>query len=136
MLSSKIKHKIASFMKISSRIVTIVVLITSIVIVRADDKSPKYTVQEIMKAIYKGEDALNKRVAGGKATPEDYDKLVQYVSALPLNDPPQGDPAGWKKKTTALLAAATALKESKPDALAQYKQAVNCQACHSVYRPE
>ncbi len=119
-----------------SSVVVFILFITSAAILRADDQSPKYTVQEVMKAIYKGEDALNKKVVSGKATPEDYDKLVQYLSALPLNDAPQGDPAGWKKKTTALLAAATALKAGQPDALTQYKQAVNCQACHSVYRPE
>jgi cytochrome c556 len=117
-------------------IAAVVIFIGSAAMLRADDQPPKYTVQEIMKAVYKGEDALNKRVVSGKATPEDYDKLVRYLTALPLNDAPQGDPAGWKKKTIALLTAATALKENKPDALTQYNQAVNCQACHSVYRPE
>jgi cytochrome c556 len=117
-------------------ITAVIIFIGSAAMLHADDQPPKYTVQEIMKAVYKGEDALNKRVVSGKATSEDYDKLVQYLTALPLNDAPQGDPAGWKKKTTALLDAATALKGNKPDALAQYKLAVNCQACHSVYRPE
>lgn len=103
---------------------------------RADNPAPKYTVQEIMKGAFKGSDSLSKKVSQGKATKEDYDKLVDYVTALPLNDAPQGDPAGWKKKTTALLDAAIALRNGKPDALAQYNAAVNCQACHSVYRPE
>jgi hypothetical protein len=105
-------------------------------IVRADAPAPKYTVEEIMKAVFKGEDSTGKKISQGKATQADYDKLVEYVSALPLNDAPQGDPAGWKQKTTALLVAATALKEGKPGALAEYTQAANCQACHRVYRPE
>ncbi len=36
-----------------------------------------------MKAVYKGEDALNKRIVNGKAQrPEDYDKLVQYLTGV------------------------------------------------------
>ena len=104
--------------------------------VRADDATPKYTVEEIMKAAFKGDDSIAKRITKGKSTKEDYDKLVEYVTSLPLNDAPQGDAVGWKKKTTAVLDAANALKEGKPGAVAQFNQAANCQACHSVYRPE
>jgi hypothetical protein len=103
---------------------------------RADDGSPKYTVEEIMKAVFKGEDSAGKRVSKGKGTQADYDKLVEYLSSLPLNDPPQGDADGWKQKTTAVLNAAEALKEGKADALAQFNTAVNCQACHRIYRPD
>ncbi len=126
-------------MKISFHIVAInvaVILAGCIAISHAEDPSPKYTVEQVMKTLFKGEDSVAKKISKGNGTKEDYDKLVEYVSSLPLNDAPQGDPVGWKKKTTALLAAATALKEGKPDALTQYNQAVNCQACHSVYRPE
>jgi hypothetical protein len=127
-------------MKISSRVAIIVTIISfacgSIFIRAADVAPPKYTVAEIMKALFKGEDAVGKKVGKGTGTKEDYDKLVEYLSALPLNDAPQGDPVEWKKKTTALLDAATALKAGKPEALAQYNQAVNCQACHRVYRAE
>jgi hypothetical protein len=103
---------------------------------RADDGSPKYTVEEIMKAVFKGEDSAGKRVSKGNGTQADYDKLVEYLSSLPLNDPPQGDADGWKQKTTAVLAAAVALKDGKSGALAQFNTAVNCQACHRIYRPD
>lgn len=102
---------------------------------RADD-DPKYSVQAIMKAVFKGEDSVHKRILKGKATQEDLAKLVEYVSVLPQNDPPQGDPDGWKKKATALLIAAKALQAGENDALAQYTKAANCQACHSLYRPD
>jgi hypothetical protein len=114
----------------------IITFFTGAVVLHAEDKSPKYTVQQIMKTLFKGEDSVNKKIIQGNGTKEDYDKLVEYLSALPLNEAPQGDPAGWKQKTTALLDAATALKANKPGALAQYNQVVNCQACHRVYRPE
>ena len=103
---------------------------------RAQDNPPKYTVEEIMKALHKGEDSVGKKVLDGKGTPADFDKLVEYYTSLPLNDPPQGDPAGWKQKTTAVLNAAQALKAGKPGALAQYAKAVSCKDCHSVYRPQ
>ncbi|MGC9941455.1 MAG: hypothetical protein ABSE48_06440 [Verrucomicrobiota bacterium] len=101
---------------------------------RADD--PKYTVEQVMKAVFKGEDSVHKRIINGKASKDDLAKLVAYVSVLPQNDPPQGDPAGWQKKTTALLDAAKALQAGEGQALAQYTKAANCQACHSVYRPD
>ena len=92
--------------------------------------------QEIMKAVFKGDDALAKKVGKGKGSDADFSKLEDYVTSLPLNDAPQGDSAGWKKKTTAVLEAITALKARQPGALGQYNLAVDCKACHSVYRPE
>jgi len=105
-------------------------------VTQADDKTPKYTVEEIMKALHKGDDSVGKKVLNGKGTQADFDKLVEYYTSLPLNDAPQGDPAGWKQKTTAVLNAAQALKDGKPGALAQYTKAVSCKDCHSVYRPQ
>jgi cytochrome c556 len=113
-----------------------VLCLAGVVTMVAADKPPKYTVQEIMKAVFKGEDSTHKRIVKGTATPSDYDKLVEYLTALPLNDPPQGDAADWKKKSDVLLDAAVALKAHKPDALSQYNKAVNCQACHRIYRPD
>jgi cytochrome c556 len=113
----------------------VLVLVLSTLILRAADQAPKYTVEEIMKAVFKGDDSIAKRVGEGKGTKADLDKLAEYVDSLPANDPPQGDPAGWKKKTTAVLDAVTALKAGHPGAVAQFNQAVDCKACHSMYRP-
>lgn len=104
-------------------------------VAHAEDK-PKYTVKEVMKALHKGDDAIARKVTKGEGTHEYYAKLVQYYTALPLNEAPKGDAASWKAKTTALLDAAKALHEGKPGALDQYKQAVNCKACHSVHKPD
>ncbi len=116
--------------------IVVLALVASTEFLRADDKAPKYTVQEIMKAVFKGDDALAKKVGKGKGSDADFSKLEDYVTSLPLNDAPQGDSAGWKKKTTAVLEAITALKARQPGALGQYNLAVDCKACHSVYRPE
>lgn len=111
-------------------------LLAGLAVAHADDKAPKYTVEEIMKALHKGNDSVGKKVLNGKGTPADFEKLVEYYTSLPLNDPPQGDPAGWKQKTTAVLIAAQALKDGKPGALSQYTKAVSCKDCHSIYRPQ
>jgi parvulin-like peptidyl-prolyl isomerase len=102
----------------------------------AEDKTPKYTVEEIMKAVFKGDDSIAKKAGKGEASKADLAKLEDYVASLPLNDAPQGDSADWKKKTTAVAEAVTALKTGKPDALARYNLAVDCKACHSIYRPQ
>jgi cytochrome c556 len=125
-------------MKTNSVIASLGIVIlcsTCAAILRAADQPPKYTVEEIMKAVFKGDDSIAKKVAQGKGTKEDLAKLAEYVESLPANDAPQGDPAGWIKKTTAVLDAVTALKEEKPDALAQFKLATDCKSCHSIYRP-
>jgi cytochrome c556 len=117
------------------RLVVALTLVLGSVILRATEQPPKYTVEEIMKAVFKGDDSVAKRVGQGKGTPADLDKLAEYVSSLPINDAPQGDAAGWKKKTTAVVDAVTALKAGQAGALTQFNQAVDCKSCHSVYRP-
>ena len=102
---------------------------------RAGDE-PKYTISQVMKALHKGEDSLGNKVSKGQGTKEDFAKLVDYYSSLPLDTPPEGDDASWKAKSTALLDAAKALRDGKEGALALYNKAVNCKACHSVHRTE
>ena len=108
----------------------------SVPLLRAAEAKPKYTTKEVMKALHKGQDNIAKHVSQGHGTKEEIDKLVEYYASLPLNEPAKGDKASWTAKSTALLKAAQDLKAGKPNALAGYKQAVNCKACHSVHRPD
>ena len=101
----------------------------------ADDK-PKYSTKDIMKALNKGDENLGKKVARGHGTAEDFSKLVDYYSALPANKPPRGDQSSWDAKTAALVKASKALMTGEPGALAAYKAAVNCKACHTEHKPE
>jgi hypothetical protein len=89
-----------------------------------------------MKALHKGEDSVGNKVSAGHGTKEDFAKMVDYYTSLPLDSPPVGDDVSWKAKSTALLDAAKALRDGKENALAQYNKAVNCKACHSVHRDE
>ena len=102
----------------------------------AAEAKPKYTTKEVMKTLHKGQDNIAKHVSQGSGTKEEIDKLVEYYASLPLNEPPKGDKASWAAKSTALFKAAEDLKAGKPNALAGYKQAVNCKACHSAHRPD
>jgi hypothetical protein len=88
-----------------------------------------------MKALHKGEGSIGKRVLEGKGTKEDFARLVEYYGSLPLNEPEQGDPAAWKKRTIAVLETAKALQAGREGALNSYRKAVDCKSCHSVYRP-
>lgn len=110
--------------------------VASVPLLRAADAKPKYTTKDVMKALHKGQDNIAKHVSQGAGTKEEIDKLVEYYASLPLNEPPKGDKASWSAKSTALLKAAQELKAGKPDALAGYKQAVNCKACHSAHKPD
>jgi hypothetical protein len=109
--------------------------VASVPLLRAAEAKPKYTTKEVMKALHKGQDNIAKHVTQGSGTKEEIEKLVEYYASLPLNEPPKGDKTSWTAKSTALLRAAQDLKAGKPNALAGYKQAVNCKACHSAHRP-
>ena len=100
----------------------------------AATEKPKHTTAEIMKVLHKGNDSLGKKVQNGQGTKEDFAKLVEFYTSLPLNEPPEGGAASWKEKSTAVLEAAKALNDGKEGAVAQYKKAINCKACHDVHR--
>ena len=102
----------------------------------AVDAEPKYSTKDIMKALNKGDENVGKKVTRGQGTAEDFAKLVDYYSALPANKPPRGDQSSWDAKTAALVKASKSLKAGEPGALAAYKAAANCKACHTEHKPE
>lgn len=96
-------------------------------------------IAKVMKTCHKapkGEDPICKKAIDGKASPAEIKQLVACYKVLAGTKPPKGDEAGWKDKTSKLLAAAEGLEKGGPDAIAKYKEAVNCKACHSVYKPD
>jgi hypothetical protein len=104
-------------------------------VAQADDV-PKYTIQEVMQALHKGETNVGKSVLKGEGTGADLKKLVEHYTSLPLQDPPQGDKTEWKERTTKLLTAAKNLEAGKAGAAEEFKNAVNCKACHSKHKPD
>ena len=53
----------------------------------AADAKPKYSIEDVMKALHKGDDAIGKKVGKGNGTKEDFAKLVEYYPSLALNKP-------------------------------------------------
>ncbi len=109
---------------------------TAAVLVTQAVEKPKYTTQEVMKTLHKGKDSIGKHVMDGNGTKEEIHKLLEYYPSLLLNEPEKGDKAEWKKRVTALLAATKALDKGTPGALEQFKEAVNCKACHQAHKPD
>ena len=109
-------------------------LVVSLAAGAADKAKP--TIKDVMKDYHKGDDALCKKVAGGKGTKEEHHKLVEAYTVLVAAKPPKGDEKEWKERAGKLLAAAKALEAGKPDAVAQYKDAVACKACHTAHKPD
>lgn len=96
-------------------------------------------IKEVMKTLHKapkGTDPTCKKASDGNASADELTKLVAGYKVLAAAKPPKGDEAGWKEKTSKLLAAARSLQKGEADGLARYKEAVNCKACHSAHKPD
>lgn len=101
----------------------------------AADKA-KLSIKDVMKEFHKGDDALCKKVGAGKATKDELKKIVEGYAALADAKPPKGDEKEWKERATKLLDAAKGIEAGKADALAKYKDAVNCKSCHTAHKPD
>ena len=67
------------------------------------------TIADIMKAAHKKPKRLLKKVATGAAKRTEKEELLELYKALAKLDPPKGDAASWKAKTTLLVEAAGSL---------------------------
>lgn len=109
----------------------------------ADESSATPPIKEIMKVAFAGDkknnvEPLCKVVVSGKGTKQDADELLKFVKDLAAAKPPRGDEDDWKKRTQDLVAAAEQLDASdKPsaEAVASFKSANDCRACHKAHRP-
>jgi surface antigen len=100
--------------------------------VQAQDK-PKYSIKDVMQKAHKG--GLMKKVADGKATPEEKKQLLEFYEALAANKPPVGDEADWKVKTSAIVAAARAAAEGDEKAAEKLQaSAGKCADCHKAHK--
>jgi cytochrome c len=115
-----------------AKVMVLVVSFTAITaLVTAQDKA-KYSISDIMTKCMKS--GLCGKVAGGKATPDEVKTLVEYYESLPLNKPPKGDAAEWKKKTEEIVKLTKAVQAGDKDAGAKLKAALNCAACHKLFK--
>ncbi len=99
----------------------------------ADDEKPKYAIKEVMQQAHK--DGLLKKVTDGGASKEDKEMLLDLYLSLTENEPPKGDPASWKEKTTAVVIAAGKVVVGRDGAEEALKKTVNCGECHGEHKP-
>lgn len=98
-------------------------------------KEPK-DIHDVMEWAHKGKESMAAKVRDGKGTPDEINTLLRFYKFMATQKPPQGDEAGWKTKTAALVAAAEKLKKGDAGATEAYKTAVNCKACHDAHKPK
>jgi hypothetical protein len=91
-------------------------------------------ISSMMKESMKGETSLYKKVATGKGSDDDAQKLLAYVKSLPPETPDKGDVGSWKEKTEKLVKATEDVAAKKPGALQELQTAGNCKACHSIHK--
>jgi hypothetical protein len=102
----------------------------------AVEKEKPETIKDVMKLAHKGEHSLSKKVSQGKASDAEIKQLLGYYKLMATQKPPRGTEESWKEKTSALVHSTEALSRHEAGAIDQFKEAVNCKACHSVHKPE
>ncbi len=94
----------------------------------------KISTKDVMEKCMKGDGALCKKVASGKASKDEKATLLENFTSLSENKPPKGDADSWKTKTGALVAAAKAAVADDNGYQDKLKAAANCKACHDVHK--
>ena len=122
-----------SKMMLSFVMLTLLSGVTTSVLVNAEESDgKKYSTKEVMKVAFKG--GLLKKVSSGNASAEEAEKLHAMLVSLSKNQPKKGDADSWKKLTSALVKASTAVKEGTEGAGVMLQKASNCKACHNIHK--
>lgn len=87
-----------------------------------------------MKKNFKPEDAIAKKVGKGEASDADIDSLIKCVQAICAATPPKGEKAAWVEKCKFMVAALQKVKAKDAAGMSEWKKAVNCKACHDVFK--
>ena len=96
-------------------------------------------IEDAMKFAHKapkGTPKLNEKIVDGSISEADLKKTLELYKAMADTKPPKGDAAGFKAKVAKLIAATEDVVAKKDGAVAAYKEAVNCKACHSEYKAD
>jgi hypothetical protein len=104
----------------------------------ADDEKPN-PIKDAMKYAHKapkGEKKVSDRIIDGTATDEELKKTLELYKAMANTEPPKGDPAAFKIKVAKLISATEDVVAKKEGAAAAYKEASDCKACHTDFRPK
>ncbi len=96
-------------------------------------------IEKAMKFVHKapkGEKKVSDRIIDGTSTDEEVAKTLELYKAMLDTKPPKGEPAAYKEKVQKLIVATEHVFEKKEGARLEYKEVVNCKACHADHKPE
>jgi hypothetical protein len=93
------------------------------------------SIKDVMAA-HKGKESMLNKITSGKGTDEDHKKLLELYEFMATQKPPQGDEAGWKAKTSALVTVTKDVVAKKEGAIDALKKASDCKSCHEVHKPK
>lgn len=91
-------------------------------------------IKDVMKKYHKPEDAICKKVGKGEATDADLATLLKAYQTMCAGTPAKGEKAAWVEKCQALIAAVKKVQAKDASGASDYKKAVNCKACHDVFK--
>ena len=91
-------------------------------------------IEDAMKKYHKPEDALCKKVGKGEASSADLDTLLKTYTAMCAETPAKGSKSVWVEKCQALIAAVKKVQAKDASGVSDFKKAVNCKACHDVFK--
>ena len=92
------------------------------------------TIKDVMNQAHKKPKELLKKAATGRATDAEKAELLELYKAMAAATPPKGDKTEWQERTDAMVSAAQAAIDGKPDAGTLLTKAANCAACHSAHK--
>ena len=118
-------------------VVSLICLVASVALTaRAGDVALEagITIKDVMNQAHKKPKQLLKKAATGRATDAEKAELLTLYKALAAATPSKGDKSQWQERTDAMVSAAQAAVDGKPDAGTLLTKAANCAACHSAHK--
>lgn len=109
--------------------ITLLAIAASLATASAGDATKK-----IMKDLHKPEDAMCKKVGRGEATDADLATLLKAYQDMCADTPAKGTKAVWVEKCQALIAAIKKVQAKDASGTSDFKKAVNCKACHDMFK--
>ncbi len=110
-------------------------IITSLALA-AEETNPIKDAMRFAHKAPKGEKKLSEKIVDGTAPEADIEKALSLYKAMADTKPPKGDQADFKDRVAKLVAATQEVVDKKPDAIAHYKEAANCKACHTEHKAD
>lgn len=94
------------------------------------------SISGVMVDYHKGKEALAVQAREGNAQKADLENMLEAYKGILDLTPPKGEVDAWKLKINALIDSTQDLIDDKEGAVAAYKTAVNCKACHTDHRSD